>query len=62
MFDENGDGQIDRFEMLTMLDALGMSNLTDEEVDQLVPPLFIMPVSFGEKILHLITAITVFSN
>jgi hypothetical protein len=38
LFDVNGDGQINRLEAVTLLDALGMSNLTDDEIDKLVSP------------------------
>jgi hypothetical protein len=37
LFDVDGDGHINRLEVVTLLDALGMSNLTDDEIDKLVP-------------------------
>lgn len=35
LFDVDGDGHINRLEVVTLLDALGMSNLTDDEIDKL---------------------------
>lgn len=36
LFSVDGSGNINRLEMFALLDALGMSNLTDDEVEELV--------------------------
>ncbi len=43
LFDVDGDGEIDRWELSNMLNALG-SSLSDEETEQLV---FILLVHFA---------------